>query len=209
MSVFELPSYGLTQCLVEPVESIGRHRFDNGAAIGLTETMETIVRCQVVTLPLTRLERAEWRAWRNKLRGGINQFRMYDFRQCAPHAYVGSTSPDDISSGWDGTANVTDLGLSGALGLSGVPEGVQISTDDWIGLEENGRYDVYAAIAPAVANASNEVTVTVSPFLRTGIFSTSAIARLWRPMPAFVIESFEDPPQHGRQPIAFTGTQRI
>jgi hypothetical protein len=213
MAIYEIPSYKLTQCLFEPAESVGRAKIGGGVSVALTETMETVFRVDVETVPLTPAERAAWRAWRSKLRGGMDLFSMYDVSKANPLAYPDATSAASISSGWDGTADVTSIGSSGLLGLAGLPLNYVLTEGDYIGLEQSGRYDLYQVATTATANGSpdNEVAVYVRPFLRSGIFSTSAVARIWRPVATFVIdiESWSESAGVSPSPISFSGIQRI
>lgn len=211
MSIYEIPSYKLVQCVIQPVESVGRARIGGGTSIALTETMETVFRVDVQTIPLSPSLRAEWRAWRAKLRGGLDLFSLYDVTKKAPLAYAGAMASSDISASWDGTADVTSLGASGALALASLPANYVVSAGDYIALEEGGRYDLYQASATVTANGSGVVTVSVRPYLRTGIFTASAVARLWRPKATFVLDpaSWSESAGVLPSPISFSGTQRI
>jgi len=211
MTIYAVPSYRQAVALFVPVESVGRSLYANGVSVDLAETMQTVYRCEIQTAPLELADRAEWRAFRNKLRGGLNLFSAYDASRKNPRNYPDATSAADISGAWDGTATVTTLGAAGALTLGGLPANYVIKADDAIGLEEGGRYDYYAAVADATANGSGAVTVTVSPFLRTGIFTTAAVARLWRPVATFVLDpgSWQEEGGVSPTPISFVGTQRI
>lgn len=211
MAVFELPNYRLRSCTIVPVESVGRSVAGNGTVIGLTETADTMFRCELQTVPLTDAQRAQWRAWRGKLRGGLNLFSAYDLEKPTPLAYPAATSADNLSSGWDGTAGVTTLGASGALTLDSLPAGYVISEGDPIAIEEGGRFAYHIATATATADGAGAATVNVSPFLFTGIFTTSAIARLWQPKATFVIDAgaWSERTEVNHTPISFTGMQRI
>jgi len=211
MTTYEVPSYKLTQCLIEPVESVGRARIGGGVSLALTETMETVFRVDVQTIPLSPALRASWRAWRSKLRGGLDLFSLYDVTKKNPLNYPDATASTSISGSWDGTATVTSLGASGALGLSGLPASYVVTEGDYIALEEGGRVDLYQASASVTANGSGVATVSVRPYLRTGIFTTAATARLWRPKGSFVLEpsSWSEGAGLVPSPISFSGIQRI
>jgi hypothetical protein len=211
MATYEIPSYKLTQCIIQPVESVGRARIGRGTSLALTETMDTIFRVDVQTIPLIEADRAAWRAWKSKLRGGLDQFSLYDASKPTPLAYPNATSAASISGSWDGTADVTTLGASGALALADLPANYVVTQGDYIALEEGGRVDLYQASASITANGSGVVTVSVRPFLRTGIFTTAAVARLWRPKGVFVIEpeSWSESAEILPGPISFSGIQRI
>jgi hypothetical protein len=211
MADYEIPSYSLQQCTFTPVESVGRSRIGGGTSIALTETMETVFRVDVQTIDLTQADRAAWRAWRAKLRGGLDTFSLYDVSKATPLNYLTATASTDISGSWDGTADVTSLGASGALALASLPAAYVVSLGDYIALEEGGRTDLYQASATVTANGSGVVTVSVRPYLRTGIFTASAVARLWRPKANFVLDpaSWSESAGVLPSPISFSGIQRI
>ena len=211
MAVFEIPSYKLVQCVFQPVESVGRSRVGVGTALALTETMDTVFRVDVQTIPLAPALRAAWRAWRGRLRGGLDQFSLYDVTKKNPLAYPFATASTDISGSWGGTATVTSLGASGALGLSGLPANYILSEGDYIALEEGGKIDLYQVATTITASGGGVVTVSVRPFLRTGLFTTSAVARIWRPKATFVLEpgSWSESAGVLPSPISFSGIQRV
>lgn len=211
MATYEIPSYSLQQCTFTPIESVGRARIGGGTSLALTETMDTVFRVEVQTIPLTDADRAAWRAWRAKLRGGLDLFSLYDVSKATPLNYPTATASTDISGSWDGTADVTSVGASGALALASLPANYVVSLGDYIALEESSRVDLYQASATVTANGSGVVTVSVRPYLRTGIFSSSAVARLWRPKATFVLEpgSWSESAGVLPSPISFSGIQRI
>jgi hypothetical protein len=211
MTTYEIPSYKLTQCVLTPVESVGRARIGGGTSLALTETMDTVFRVDVQTIPLSPALRASWRAWRAKLRGGLDLFSLYDVTKKAPLAYAGANLSTDISAAWDGTADVTSVGAAGALSLASLPANYIVTEGDYIALEESSRVDLYQASATVTANGSGAVTVSVRPYLRTGIFSASAVARLFRPKGTFVLEpgSWSESAGVLPSPISFSGIQRI
>jgi hypothetical protein len=211
MAVYELPNYRLRSCTITPIESVGRSVSGNGTVIGLTETADTMFVCQIETAILPDDLRADWRAWRGKLRGGLDLFSAYDLAKATPLAYPSATASTDISGAWDGTAGVTTLGASGALTLDSLPASYVISAGDPIALEEGGQYAYHIATADATADGSGNVTVNVSPYLFTGIFTTSATARLWQPKATFVIDpsSWSESVQVDFTTISFSGMQRI
>lgn len=213
MTVYALPYTNLTRCLFTPLESITRASVGRGLSINLFQTAETLWQVEIETIPLWRdlQPRADWRAFRSKLRGGLDLFSAWDVSKPTPLAYPSATSAASISGGWGGTATVTSLGASGALGLSGLPANYQLKAGDYIGLEQSGRYDLYEVATSVTANGSGVVTVTVRPHLRTTVFTTSATARLWRPVATFIIdpESWSESAEPGPTPISFRGVQRI
>lgn len=211
MAVYEIPSYSLIECTFLPAESVGRARINGGSVVALTETMDTVFRVQIQTIPLNQTARQAWHAWRAKLRGGLDLFSLYDVTKRNPLNYLTANASTDISGSWDGTADVTALGASGSLALASLPAGYVFSAGDYVGLEEGGRYDLYTVSAAVTANGSGVATVSVRPYLRTGIFTTSAVARIWRPKATFVLEpeSWSEGAGLVPSPIAFSGIQRI
>jgi hypothetical protein len=214
VAVYEIPSYSLRECTLILEPSVAQYRSFGGILLNQTEIFDSIWTVKIETLLLEERERSEWRAWKNKLRGGLDYFSMYDISKPKPYYYrdndysyqVGSASP-----GWNGTATVTALGASGALGLSGLPANYVITEDDYIGLEQSGRYGLYAAAETKTANGSGAITISVRPYLHTGIFTTSALARLWQPKATFVIDNKSWSESMVLQPssITFNGAQRI
>jgi hypothetical protein len=211
MAIYEIPSYSLVECTFLPANSVGRARIGGGVAVSLTETMETVFRVQIETIPLNQAARQAWHAWRAKLRGGLDMFSLYDVTKRNPLNYPTAAASTDISGSWDGTADVTSLAASGVLGLASLPAGYVLSAGDYIGLEESSRYDLYTVASNVTANGSGVASVSVLPYLRTGIFTTAAVARIWRPKATFVFEPESWSESAGLVPssIAFTGIQRI
>lgn len=211
MAVFELPNYGLVDCLFTRQDSVARSRWNGGLQSSATETASTIWRARISTGRLTGDRRAEWHAWLGKLRGGIDGFLAYDKTKPFPRAYPNVTAASGVSAGWNGTATVSSLGASGALALASLPAGYQVKAGDPVGLEEGGRYGYYIASADVTANGSGAVTISVRPYLHTALFTTSATARLFRPLCAFTLDdgSWSDGGSSwlAPAPIAFTGTQ--
>lgn len=166
-----------------------------------------------VTAPLTRVQEPLWTSWRNSLRGGLGTFKAFDVRRKTPLAYLDAKAPGDISSGWNGLASVSGLALSGdrrLLGLTGLPTAYQIKTGDRIGLEQNGFIGYYDVLEDVTASGG-AATVTVLPFLHTKTFTTSAVARIWRPMCKFVIDSssWSASGKVEDSAISFNGIQRL
>lgn len=210
MATFEIPNYRLAACTFSLVESVGVSRWRNGTGLGRTETADAIWRVDVSTVRLTHAQRAEWQSWKAKLRGGLDLFSLYDVTRKNPIAYPSATASTDIGSGWDGTATVTSVGASGALGLSGLPSSYVVTPGDYIALEQSGKIDFYQVTNGGTASAG-AITATVRPFLRSGLFTTSAVARLWRPKATFAIEpgSWSDTGGVDPSPISFSGIQVI
>lgn len=211
MSNIALPSYALYRCYFEYKDGTTSISVGGGTKGNVAQTFDALYDLVVQTPPLERADRQMWSAWRKSLRGGLNRILAYDLSKHPPLAYPDAEASTDISAGWDGTATVTDLGASGALALSGLPASYEIKAGDPIGLIESGRYDVYEAIADATANGSGAVTVSVAPFLRTDIFSTSAVADLWKPRATFILDwqSWQEDAVVEQTPISFRASQVV
>jgi hypothetical protein len=139
----------------------------------------------------------------------LRQFVAYDVRK-TPRAYPTAKASTEISGAWDGTADVVSLGASGVLGLSSLPTNYQFKIGDRVGLEQNGRHGYYEVIEDATA-ISGSVSVTVTPFLHTGIFTSAAVCRVWRPLCKFIIDttSWNEQGTVENTPVSFKGYQRI
>jgi len=208
----DLPSYVLVRGTFTLVDAVASSASRSGAKLNLTRVSDPTWTLDVETPPLRPHEKRAWTAWKNSLRGGLREFLAYDITRNPPAAYPKAKTPQDISPGWGGTAAVSSLGLAGALGLSNLPAGYQVRVGDRIGLEAAaGHRGYYEAVEDAVANASGALTVTVSPFLHTSLFTTSAIARLWLPKAKFIIDwqSWQQETIGEPTPIAFRAVQRV
>ncbi len=183
----ELPNYRMQECWFDIADNIAASISGNGTVINLSQTVDPVWQGTFATGILYPDQQALWSAWRKSLRAGLKTFLAYDIRRAAPLAYPFAKVPGDILSGWNGTATVTALGLSGALSLSGLPAAYQFKAGDRIGLEQAGYYG-YHEIVEDVAAVAGVAVVTVTPFLFTGLFTTSAVARVWRPKCQFVID---------------------
>lgn len=205
-----LPDYNLTRGtirLVDPVASSASH---SGAKLNMSQVVDPAWVFEAETMPLWDDERRPWTAWRSSLRGGLRQFIAHDITRNPPLAYPAARTPDDISSGWDGTAIVTSVGLSGELDLGGLPPAYKFRVGDRIGLEEGEARGYYEVVEDAAA-AGTEATVTVSPHLHTGIFTNAAVARLWLPVAKFILDwqSWSEETIGGPSQISFTAYQRV
>lgn len=179
--------------------------------INISQVVEPYWQGKFVTPPLEHLsEQPLWSAWNKSLRMS-RTFIAFDVRRKTPLAYQSAKVPTDIAGAWAGTCVVSSLGTSGALGLSSLPLATyQFKVGDRIGLEQSGKYGYYEVLEDVVASGS-AATVTVSPFLHTTLFTTSAVARLWRPWCQFIMDktSWSEQGTVEKQPISFQGTQRL
>ena len=188
MAVIDLPSTKLVECTFTLMEGVVSTGFNRGMAFNLSQVTDPIWRVTVETAPLDRAERQKWHAWKMSLKGGMNRFRCFDIGQMAPLAYERAQTPQDIASGWGGNATVTSLGTSGALTLGGLPAGYMASAGDRVELSQGSATALYEIIAPATATSGGALSLTVAPFLHRSTFTTSAIARLWRPRALFIMD---------------------
>lgn len=186
-----------------------------GSVLNRTQVADPVWRGTFDTWTLVQRPRAEWGAWKDSLGGGLRTFLASDSRKRAPLAYADAISANDIAEGWDGTAVVEDLEDGGVLTLSGLPAYYEITAGDRIGLEEGSptRYGYYSIIEGAAADEAGDVVVTVSPSLHRAIFTTAAVARLWRPVCELVIDAQSWQDQPGELPsigtISFQAFQKL
>jgi hypothetical protein len=187
MAYLDLPDTQLTQCTFSILDGTVTTPFDRGISFNITQISDPVWTASVATNIMTLERRQAWNAWKNTLRGGLVRVRMYDVARSFPRAYPDAESAEDVSSGWDGTCAVSAYGTGGSISLSGLPAGYVVTAGDRIGLEQSGRFGYYdvAYGGGGTANGSGALTVTVNPFPHTAYFTTSAVARLWRPYALF------------------------
>lgn len=172
--------------LFDPVVAAASKR---GLVINRTQVVDPIWRLRVETY--TRRGPGEWAAWGASLGGGLRTFLASDSRYRRPLAYPNAEAPGDISPGWAGTAAITALGAGGALSLVSLPAAYKIKAGDRIGIQQGSpvRYGYYVALEDVTASGGGAATVTVAPFLHTGIFTAPGTARMWRPSAEFVLDA--------------------
>lgn len=204
-----LPDMALVACTFSLDDNTAASASGRGALINVTRTFDPMWRVRVETRPLYADEWPIWQAWKASLRGGVKTFIAHDHARPTPLAYRSAQAPADISAGWDGTAGVISVGLSGALSLSSLPSAYQFKVGDLIGLEQNGRYGLYL-VQEDVTAAAGIASVTVAPFLHS-VFTNAAVARIWRPVAQFVIDwrSWSGEPAGNPTPISFEAFQRL
>lgn len=182
----------------------------NQTLINLSQTDDPVWRGQFLSPLLLHTERPVWSSWHKSLRGGLKTFIAYDVRHSRPLAYQSANTPADIQVGWDGTASVSSL--SGAtLGLTGLPANYQFKAGDRVGLEQSSKYGYYEVLEDVTGNAGGVASITVAPFLHTGLFTTSAVCRVWRPWCQFLIDqtSWNEQGTVEITPVSFNGVQRL
>ena len=186
----ELLNYHLSEGWLELIDNVAMSPSGRGSFINLSQVNDPVWQFHLRTGLLYPHQVAQWSAWMKSLRGGFVTFLAYDVRRAAPLAYPDATAPGSISLGWSGTAVVGALGVSGTLSLTGCPATYQFKAGDRIGIEQGSplRYGYYEVLEDATANGSGAVTVTVTPFLHTTIFTPGALARIWRPKCRLVID---------------------
>jgi len=182
----------------------------NQTLINLTQTDDPVWRGQFLSPLLEHTERPIWSAWHKSLKGGLKAFIAYDVRHSRPLAYPNANASTDIQGGWNGTAAVSSL-AGAALGLTGLAANFQFKAGDRVGLEQSGKYGYYEVLEDALANGSGVGSVTVAPFLHTGLFTTSAVCRVWRPTCQFLIDQQSWVEQGTKEiaPVSFNGIQRL
>jgi hypothetical protein len=202
----------MQECWIDLIDNVafspsGR----NQTLINLSQTDDPVWRGVFLTPLLAHTERPVWSSWRKSLRGGLKTFIAYDVRHSRPLAYPNANASTDIQGGWNGTAAVTSLAVGGVLGLSGLALNYQFKAGDRVGLEQSGKYGYYEVLEDVLGNGSGVASITVAPFLHTGLFTTSAVCRVWRPVCQFVIDqnSWNEQGTVEITPISFNGFQRL
>lgn len=202
----------MSECWFDLVDNIAFSASANGNLLNLSQIADPQWSGTFVTPTLERTERPIWSAWRKSLRGGLNKFTAYDVRNAAPFAYPNAKAPGDILSGWSGLAGVSSVGVSGALALSVLPAGYQFKAGDRVGLEQSGSFGYHEVLEDIAADGSGNVTVTVSPFLYSSLFTVGvAQCRVWQALCQFMIDqsSWSEQGTVENTPISFKGIQRL
>ena len=141
--------------------------------------------CQFTTSNLNASEVRRWRAFWDRMRGGLRGFLAHDPLQALPLAYPGGFGGMTRAGGgaFDGTADVTSFPSLNHIALGTLPAGFSIASGDMIGLIESGRYGLYRILDAVVANGSGVATVLVEPRLGlvTSRFTASAVANFLQP----------------------------
>lgn len=186
-------------------------QLSGAALLNVSQIVDPSWKGNFITPILMRTERPLWSAWRKSLRGGAKTFLAYDVRNAAPFNYPNAKVSGDVSVGWNGTAGVTALALSGLLSLSSLPANYQFRAGDRVGLEQSGFYGYYEVLEDVLANGSGVATITVAPFLHTTIFTTSALCRVFRAVCQFIVDQTTWAEQGAAEdaPISFSGVQRL
>lgn len=199
----------MSEAWFDIVDNIAMSPSAKGQFVNISQVNDPVWKGEFKTGILEHQDQAIWSAWKKSL-GGVRQFVAYDVRRSRPYAYPNANASTDIDAGWDGTATVEDLGASGALELSDLPTTYQFKVGDRVGLEAGGYYGYYEVLEDATAVAG-AVTITVTPFLHTTLFTTSAVCRVWRPLCQFILDpaSWSEQGTKEKTPVSFTGYQRL
>jgi hypothetical protein len=200
----------MSEAWFELMDNVAASPFGNGNKINLSQVNDPTWKGTFKTGILNRDDAAIWQAWKKSLRGGIQKFIAYDVRKSTLRAYPNAKSAANIAPGWDGTCTVASVGLSGALGLSGLPlAGLQFKAGDRVGLEQAGFYGYYEVMEDVTGGAST-ASITVAPFLHSTVFTAgTAVCRLWRPWCKFVITDWVESGTVEDAPVNFSGVQTL
>lgn len=204
----QLLSYHLSECSIELNENTS-YSLSRGNLLNVSQFVPETWQIVVTTGLLYPEQQMPWSAWKKSLRGGMQTFIAYDTKRQRPQAYPNANSPADIGAGWNGTATVVSRTPT-QIRVSGIPATYQAKAGDRIGLEENGKYGYYEIIEDATVSAGT-LLLSVFPFVHTTLFTTSAVARLWRPTCQFILDwqSWAEPTTREAAPISFQGYQRL
>jgi hypothetical protein len=151
---------------------------------------------------------AEMEAWVASLRGGLNDMLYRDPRHVTPRAYGGTFDGLTRHGGgaFDGTADVDSIAPA-TVTVSDLPSTFALKAGDRIGLEEGGAYSLHRILEDATAVAG-VVTLSVDPFIRTGLFSTSATANFLRPAVRMIVTQFDPPDGRALQTLHLAASER-
>lgn len=198
----------LQECWMNYRENVVNATSSKGLFINSTQIAKPIWELNVTTGLLTPDMDAVWSGWRKSLRG-LKEFIAFDVRRAYPGYYASARVPGDVQASWTGTATVTSVGASGALGLSNLPPSYNFRVGDRVGLEQNGKYGYYEVIEDVTASSGGAVTVSVMPFLHTATFTTSAVARIWQAKAKFRLDwnSWNESGSKEPTPVSFKGIQ--
>lgn len=207
----ELPVGPISECLFTLVDSVSASPSAGGSFVNLSQVNDPVWQVKITTGLLGDDLKYAWSAWKKSLRGGLQKFIAYDASRKTPLAYPNAKQPSDINPTWDGSAVVASLALGGALSLTGLPANYKIKAGDRVGLKQATYYGYYEILEDVTASGSGAATVTVSPFLHTTIFTTSAIATLWRPKCQFIIDwqTWSEGSTNEPTPVSFEAWQRL
>jgi hypothetical protein len=115
-----------------------------------------------ITMPLKQHNR-EFAAFLLKLRGGINDFTMYDFTRPVPVGTMrGTLTLNTSATAWDDSLSIT-----GGAGQAGTT----LKAGDW--LSAGGQ--LFMVAADATADGSGVVSVDVEPPVRSDIASGQSV----------------------------------
>lgn len=210
MANYDLPNEQLSECTFYLSQSvvgsqIGEHK------LNFTETSSPLWMAQISTRNYrdNSEEIGLWSSFLMKQRGGLDHFLAYDFKRKTMLAYPDADSADDVSSGWDGTVNLSSVSGS-QLEFDGAPSGLVVSQGDRVALVEGGRYSYHEFISGGTF-AGVDIALNVWPLVNTTLFTTSAVATLWRPECRFKLDRSTIAPNDGHvhRSFSFGGIQRI
>lgn len=141
------------------------------------------MRCE--SRPLLRTAGVTLLDWLQGQQGGVGTFWAYDILRGFPRAYKNGITGQTRHGGgsFDGTADVTAR-TSSTISLATLPSTYQFRKGDHIGLVEGANRALHVVAADVTA-AAGVAVVTVYPPVATGVFSTSAVANVVKPVATF------------------------
>lgn len=162
-----------------------------------------------VTVPLDPYESRQMDTWLDSLSGGLRDFIWIDLKRRLPQSYPNGIAGMMKHGGgtFDGTGAITAISATG-LTISGLPTNFYLKNGDGVSIEKDGQYGLHTILEDATAVAG-VVSVTVQPFIKTNIFTTSSIARLVDPRLRMQIEDRDPIDGAYRQTVRFSAIQRI
>lgn len=166
------------------------------------------------TVPVDRDTAQIWKAWKNSLQGGLNQFLGYDAERPYPKNYKTGFAGLVIAGGstpFTGlAADVTALTTT-TIALAQLPAAFAFKVGDLVGLAEGAFKAIHEVQEDVTSNGSGIVTLNVQPFVATNVFTTAATLNLVKPTAIMILdhESWEAPRNVEQQSISFRAVQKL
>lgn len=164
------------------------------------------------TPPLSRDDKQVWEAWKDSLRGGMNQFYGYDPMQLYPKNYPTGFAGLVIAGGstpFTGLAVDVTATTTTTIALGQLPASFAFKVGDLVGLVQSTNRQLHRVLEDVTANGSGVATITVEPTVNTTLFTASATLNLVKPVIKMVLdqESWSNDNDLQASPISFKATQ--
>lgn len=203
----QLHSDELAECTFKTNDGVALNRTANNRAISAVDRYDPWISATFRTRRLYPAERHAWAAWKESLRGGMKSFLAYDASRRQPINYPNGV-PEILAETWDGEGTL-DAIAARSVTVENVPTGFKLMPGDAFGLVEDGHYGWWLVTEESTAGVSSMV-ISVDPYIPLTLFSTAAVAVLYRPQAEFVLDpdSWETSNDIDFAPITFQGLQK-